>query len=127
MKGVPCVESATSRSTRFQFHNLGKQNCSQGNHGFPDNLRILWSSIKRDGIFGLDTPVDEPPTSNSTSGHSNWELNSQEITELLTSMVFFYSASVTASSMRGVQQFSNTSSSWANTEGPIPPKATPLE
>ncbi|MBW0569782.1 hypothetical protein O181_109497 [Austropuccinia psidii MF-1] len=33
-KGVPCVESATARSTRCQFCNLGKRNCSQDNHNF---------------------------------------------------------------------------------------------
>ncbi|MBW0517038.1 hypothetical protein O181_056753 [Austropuccinia psidii MF-1] len=45
-KGVPCVESATARSTRFQLCNLGKRNCSQDNHNFPYNPRRLWSSIK---------------------------------------------------------------------------------
>ncbi|MBW0527153.1 hypothetical protein O181_066868 [Austropuccinia psidii MF-1] len=70
-KGVPCVESATARSTRCQFCNLGKRNCSQANHNFPYNPRILRSSIKKGGIFWLEAPVDEPPTSDATSGHSN--------------------------------------------------------
>ncbi|MBW0529528.1 hypothetical protein O181_069243 [Austropuccinia psidii MF-1] len=70
-KGVPCVESATARSTRFQFCNLGKINCSQANHNFPENPRRLWSSIKKGGRFGLEALVDEPPTSDATSGHSN--------------------------------------------------------
>ncbi|MBW0546284.1 hypothetical protein O181_085999 [Austropuccinia psidii MF-1] len=104
-KGVPCVESATSRSTRLQFCNLGKGNFSQANHRFPDNPRRVWSSIKKGGRFGLVAPFEEPPTSDSTSGHS----------------------SLTGSRMRGVQQWTNTRSSWANTGGPIPPKATPLE
>ncbi|MBW0497465.1 hypothetical protein O181_037180 [Austropuccinia psidii MF-1] len=47
-KGVPCVESANARSTR-----------------------ILWSSIKKGGIFGLEAPGYEPPTSDATCGHSN--------------------------------------------------------
>ncbi|MBW0530931.1 hypothetical protein O181_070646 [Austropuccinia psidii MF-1] len=72
-KGVPCVESATARSTRCQFCNLGKGNFSQANHNFPDNPRRLWSSIKNGGRFGLEAPVDEPPTSAATSGHSNFE------------------------------------------------------
>ncbi|MBW0506290.1 hypothetical protein O181_046005 [Austropuccinia psidii MF-1] len=126
-KGVPCVESATARSTRFQFCNLGKRNCSQANHNFPENPRRLWNSIKKGGRFGLEAPVDEPPTSDATSGHSNCEFNDQGISELLTSEIFFSSASVTGSRMRGVQQWTNTSSSWANTGGPIHPKATPLE
>ncbi|MBW0576979.1 hypothetical protein O181_116694 [Austropuccinia psidii MF-1] len=70
-KGVPCVESATARSTRCQFCNLGKRNCSQANHRFPENPGKLWSSIKKGGIFLLEAPVDEPPTADSTSGHSN--------------------------------------------------------
>ncbi|MBW0573921.1 hypothetical protein O181_113636 [Austropuccinia psidii MF-1] len=40
-KGVLCVESATARSTRCQFCNLGKGNCSQASHNFPDNPRGL--------------------------------------------------------------------------------------
>ncbi|MBW0584496.1 hypothetical protein O181_124211, partial [Austropuccinia psidii MF-1] len=70
-KGVPCVESATARSTRFQFCNLGKRNCSQANHNFPENPRRVWSSIKKGGRFGLEAPVDEPQTSDATSGHYN--------------------------------------------------------
>ncbi|MBW0476079.1 hypothetical protein O181_015794 [Austropuccinia psidii MF-1] len=70
-KGVPCVESAIARSTRCQLCNIGKGNCSQANHNLPDNPRTLWSSIKKGGRFGLEAPVDEPPTSDSTSGHSN--------------------------------------------------------
>ncbi|MBW0510005.1 hypothetical protein O181_049720 [Austropuccinia psidii MF-1] len=66
-KGVPCVESATARSTSFQFCNLGKINCSQA-----DNPRRLWSSIKKGGRFGLEAPVDEPTTSDATSGHSKF-------------------------------------------------------
>ncbi|MBW0546667.1 hypothetical protein O181_086382 [Austropuccinia psidii MF-1] len=70
-KGVPCVESVTARSTRCQFCNLGKRNCSQANYNFPDNTRRLWTSIKKGGRFGLEAPVDEPPNSDATSGHSN--------------------------------------------------------
>ncbi|MBW0564787.1 hypothetical protein O181_104502 [Austropuccinia psidii MF-1] len=121
-KGVPCVISATARSTRCQFCNLGKRNCSQANHNFPDNPRRLWSSIKKDGRSGLEALVDERPTSDATSGHSNCELNDQGITELLTSVISFSSASVTGSRMRGVQQQTNTSNSWANTGGPIHPQ-----
>ncbi|MBW0558021.1 hypothetical protein O181_097736 [Austropuccinia psidii MF-1] len=40
-QGVSCVESATARSTRCQFCNLGKRNCSQANHNFPENCRRL--------------------------------------------------------------------------------------
>ncbi|MBW0473411.1 hypothetical protein O181_013126 [Austropuccinia psidii MF-1] len=126
-KGVPCVESATSRSPRYQFCNLEKRNCSHYNHRFPDNPRRLWKSIKKGRRFGLEAPVDEPPTSDATSGHPNCEVNDQEIVELLTSMVFYSSASVTGSRMRGFQQLTNTSSSWANTGEPIPPKEIPLE
>ncbi|MBW0564934.1 hypothetical protein O181_104649 [Austropuccinia psidii MF-1] len=103
-KGVPCVESATARSTRYQFYNLGKRNCSQANHNFTDNPRRLWSSIKNGGRFGLEAPVDEPPASDSTSGHSN----------------------LTGSRMRGFQQWTNTSSSWANTGGTIHPQGNPI-
>ncbi|MBW0593363.1 hypothetical protein O181_133078, partial [Austropuccinia psidii MF-1] len=70
-KGIPCVESATARSTRCQFFNLGKTNCSQANYSFPKNPRQLWSSIKKRGRFELEAPVNEPPTSDSNSGHSN--------------------------------------------------------
>ncbi|MBW0477096.1 hypothetical protein O181_016811 [Austropuccinia psidii MF-1] len=125
-KGVPYVESATARSTRCQFCNLGKRNCSQANHIFPENPRGIWSRIKKGGIFGVEAPVDEPPTSDPTSGHSNRELNDQGIDDLLTSMVFFLSASVTGSRMRGVQQWTNTSSSWTNTGGPIHTKGNPI-
>ncbi|MBW0500975.1 hypothetical protein O181_040690 [Austropuccinia psidii MF-1] len=72
-KCVPCVESATARSSRCQFCNLGKGNCSQDNHNFLDNPRGLWSSIKKGGRFGLEAPVDESPTSDATSGHSNFQ------------------------------------------------------
>ncbi|MBW0587518.1 hypothetical protein O181_127233 [Austropuccinia psidii MF-1] len=99
-KGVPCVESATARSTRCQFCNLGKGNCSQANHNFPENPRGLWSSIKMGGIFGLEAPLDEPGNSDATSGHSN----------------------LTGSRMRVVQQWTNTSSSWANTGNHLPPR-----
>ncbi|MBW0504314.1 hypothetical protein O181_044029 [Austropuccinia psidii MF-1] len=78
-KGVPCVESATARSTRYQFCNLGKRNCSQATNRFPENPRRLWKSIKKGGRFGLEAPVDESSTSYATSGHSNWELNGQVI------------------------------------------------
>ncbi|MBW0467282.1 hypothetical protein O181_006997 [Austropuccinia psidii MF-1] len=71
-KGVPCVESATSRSTWCQFFNLGKRNCSHASHRFPDNPTRLWSRIKKCGRFGLEAPVDEPPTSDATSCHSNF-------------------------------------------------------
>ncbi|MBW0551889.1 hypothetical protein O181_091604 [Austropuccinia psidii MF-1] len=50
-KGVPCAESATARSTSCLFCNLGKRNCSQDNHNFPDNPRRLWSNIKKSGRF----------------------------------------------------------------------------
>ncbi|MBW0567339.1 hypothetical protein O181_107054, partial [Austropuccinia psidii MF-1] len=103
-KGIPCVESATPRSNRCQFCNIGKINCSQANYSFPDNPRRLWSSIKKDERFGLEAPVDEPPTSDATSGHSN----------------------LTGSRMRGVQQWSNTSHSWANIGGSIHPKGNPI-
>ncbi|MBW0565879.1 hypothetical protein O181_105594 [Austropuccinia psidii MF-1] len=103
-KGVPCVESATARSTRCQFCNLGKRNCSQDNHRFPDNPRSLWSSIKKGGRFGLEAPVDEPPTSDATSGHSN----------------------LTGSSMRGVQPWNHATSSCASTGGPIHPHGNPI-
>ncbi|MBW0496198.1 hypothetical protein O181_035913 [Austropuccinia psidii MF-1] len=46
----------------------------------------------------------EPPTSDATSGHSN----------------------LTGSRMRGVQQWNNTSSSWANIGGSIHPKGNPI-
>ncbi|MBW0563152.1 hypothetical protein O181_102867 [Austropuccinia psidii MF-1] len=88
-KGVPCIESATARSTRCQFCNLGKGNCFQAHHRFTDNPRRLWSSIKNGGRAGLEAPVDEPPTSDATSGHSNYDFNGQGIDELLNSMVFF--------------------------------------
>ncbi|MBW0570001.1 hypothetical protein O181_109716 [Austropuccinia psidii MF-1] len=103
-KGIPCVESATARSTRCQFFNLGKRNFSQAHYSFPDNPRRLWSIIKKGGRFGLEAPVDEPPTSDSTSGHSN----------------------LTCSRMRGVQQWNNTSSSWANIGGSIHPQVNPI-
>ncbi|MBW0512495.1 hypothetical protein O181_052210 [Austropuccinia psidii MF-1] len=103
-KGAPCVESSTSRSTRCQFCNLGKRNCSQAYHNIPENPRRLWSSIKKGGRFGLEAPVDEPPASDATSGHS----------------------SLTGSRMRGVQQWTNTSSSWANTGGAIHPQGNPI-
>ncbi|MBW0535994.1 hypothetical protein O181_075709 [Austropuccinia psidii MF-1] len=74
------------------------------NHNFPDNPRGLWSSIKKGGRFGLEAPVDEPPTSDASSGHSN----------------------LTGYTMRGVQQWSNTSSSWANTGEPIHPQGNPI-
>ncbi|MBW0472806.1 hypothetical protein O181_012521 [Austropuccinia psidii MF-1] len=91
-KGDPCFESATARPTRCQFCNLGKRNCSQANHRFPDNPRRLWSSIKMGGSFGLEKSVYEPPTSDVTSGHAN----------------------LTGFRMRTVQQWTNTHSSWAN-------------
>ncbi|MBW0552381.1 hypothetical protein O181_092096 [Austropuccinia psidii MF-1] len=77
-KGIPCVESATARR--------------------------LWSSIKKRGRFGLEAPVDEPPTPDATSGHSN----------------------LTGSRMRGVQQWNNTSSSWANIGGSFHPQGNPI-
>ncbi|MBW0463710.1 hypothetical protein O181_003425 [Austropuccinia psidii MF-1] len=72
--------------------------------GFPDNIRILCRSIKKGVTFGLEAPVDEPPTSDATSGHSN----------------------LTGSRIRGVKQWNNTSSSWANTRGPIHPQGNPI-
>ncbi|MBW0540078.1 hypothetical protein O181_079793 [Austropuccinia psidii MF-1] len=74
-KGITCVESAIDRSTRCQFCNLGKRNCSQAHYRFPDNPRKLWSSIKKGGRFGLEAPVDEPPTFDASSGHSNYEID----------------------------------------------------
>ncbi|MBW0562193.1 hypothetical protein O181_101908 [Austropuccinia psidii MF-1] len=99
-KGIPCVESATARSTRCQFCNLGKRNCSQASYIFPDNPRRLWSRIKKGGRLILEAPVDEPPT----SGHSN----------------------LIGSRMRGVQQWNSTSSSWANIGGSIHPQGNPI-
>ncbi|MBW0514921.1 hypothetical protein O181_054636 [Austropuccinia psidii MF-1] len=96
------------------------------NHILPENPRRLWRSIKKGGRFGLEDPVDEPPTSDATSGHSNLELNDQGIADLLTSMVFVLSSSVTGSRIRGVQQWINTSSSWANTGGPIHTQGNPI-
>ncbi|MBW0515963.1 hypothetical protein O181_055678 [Austropuccinia psidii MF-1] len=75
------------------------------NHRFPDNPRILWSSIKKGGRFGLEACVDEPPTSDATSGHSN----------------------LTGSRMRGVQQLNNTTGSWANIGGPIHTQGNSIE
>ncbi|MBW0478177.1 hypothetical protein O181_017892 [Austropuccinia psidii MF-1] len=69
-KGVCCVESATARSTRFQFFNLGKINFPMANHIFPDNQQRLWRSIMKGGRFILEAPVDELPTSHATSGSS---------------------------------------------------------
>ncbi|MBW0534979.1 hypothetical protein O181_074694 [Austropuccinia psidii MF-1] len=103
-KEIPCVESATARSTRCQLCNPGKRNCSQAHYCFPDNPRRLWSSIKNGGRFRLEAPVDEPPTSDATSGHSN----------------------LTGSKMRGVQQWNNTSISWANIRGSIHPQGNPI-
>ncbi|MBW0567864.1 hypothetical protein O181_107579 [Austropuccinia psidii MF-1] len=103
-KGVPCVESATARSTRCQFCKLGKSNCSQANHRVPDNPRIFWRRIKKGGIFGLEARVDEPPTSDATSGHSN----------------------LTGSRMRGAQHLNHTKSSWASTVGSIHPQGNPI-
>ncbi|MBW0464233.1 hypothetical protein O181_003948 [Austropuccinia psidii MF-1] len=103
-KGVPCVESATARSTRCPFPNIGKGNCSQANQDFPDNPRRLRRRIKKGGRFGLEGPVDEPPTSDATSGHSK----------------------LTGSRMGGVQQWTNTSSSWKNTAGPFHPQGNPI-
>ncbi|MBW0550336.1 hypothetical protein O181_090051 [Austropuccinia psidii MF-1] len=87
--GPPGANSAT----------LGKEISLRANERFPDNPRRLWSSIKKGGRFGLEAPVDEPPTSDATSGHSN----------------------LTGSRMRNVQQWTNTSSSWAKDGGLIPP------
>ncbi|MBW0473267.1 hypothetical protein O181_012982 [Austropuccinia psidii MF-1] len=61
-------------------------------------------SIKKGGRFGLEAPVDEPSTSDATSGHFN----------------------LTGSRMRGVQQWTNTSSSLANTGEPIHPQVNPI-
>ncbi|MBW0516635.1 hypothetical protein O181_056350 [Austropuccinia psidii MF-1] len=78
-KGVLCLKSATSRSTKCQFCSLGKRNCSQVNHNFPESPRRLWSSIKKGGGFGLEAPVDEPPTSDATSGNSNSSTITHEV------------------------------------------------
>ncbi|MBW0492229.1 hypothetical protein O181_031944 [Austropuccinia psidii MF-1] len=86
----------------------------------------LWSSIKKGEKFGLEAPVDEPPTSDATSGHSNCDFNDQGIAESLNSVIFFSSDSVTGYRIRGVQQWTNTSSSWANTGGPIHPQGNPI-
>ncbi|MBW0569467.1 hypothetical protein O181_109182 [Austropuccinia psidii MF-1] len=96
-KWIPCVESATARSARCQFCNLGKRNCSQAHYSFPENCRRLWSSIKKDGRFGLEAPVNEPPTSDATSGHSNC-----------------------------VQKWNNPSSSWEAIGGTIHPQGNPI-
>ncbi|MBW0578863.1 hypothetical protein O181_118578 [Austropuccinia psidii MF-1] len=103
-KGAPCVESATARSTRYQFCNLGKRNCAQASLRFPDNPSRLWISIKKGGRLVLEAPVYESPASDSTSGHSN----------------------SAGSGMRGVQQWNITKGSWANTGGPIPPQRNPI-
>ncbi|MBW0541923.1 hypothetical protein O181_081638 [Austropuccinia psidii MF-1] len=71
---------------------------------FQDNPRQLCSSIKKVERFELEAPVDEPPTSYCTSGHSN----------------------LTGSRMRGVQQWNNTHSSWTNIGGPIHPQCNPI-
>ncbi|MBW0474916.1 hypothetical protein O181_014631 [Austropuccinia psidii MF-1] len=85
---------------------------------FPEDYEA--SSIR------VEAPVYEPPTSDATSGHSNCESNDQEIPELLNSVVFFSSASVSGSRMRGVQQWNNTRSSWAKTGGPIHCQGNPI-
>ncbi|MBW0513253.1 hypothetical protein O181_052968 [Austropuccinia psidii MF-1] len=103
-KGVTCVESSTTRSTKCQFGNLGERNFSQANHKFPDTPRRLWRSIRNGGRFGFKAPVDEPPTSDATSGHSN----------------------SSGSRIRGVQQWTNTRIFWANTGAPIPPQGNPI-
>ncbi|MBW0514937.1 hypothetical protein O181_054652 [Austropuccinia psidii MF-1] len=111
---------------------LGPQGANSGTLGKETALRqtIISQTIPED--YGaasrrVKAPVNEPPTSDATSGHSNCELNDQGISELLTSVVFFSSASVTGSRMRGVQQWTNTSSSWANTGGTINPQGNPIE
>ncbi|MBW0492620.1 hypothetical protein O181_032335 [Austropuccinia psidii MF-1] len=98
------VESSTARSTRGQFRNLGKRNCSHAKNRFQENPRRLWRRIRKCGIFGLEAPVDVPPTSYATSGHYN----------------------LTGSRMRGVQQWNETSSSCSNTGGLIPPQSNPI-
>ncbi|MBW0519432.1 hypothetical protein O181_059147 [Austropuccinia psidii MF-1] len=75
----------------------------------------------------LEAPIGEPPTSYATGGHSNCETTDQGIAELLTSVVFFSSASVTGSGIRCFQQWTNTSSSWSNTGGPIHPQGNPIK
>ncbi|MBW0582901.1 hypothetical protein O181_122616 [Austropuccinia psidii MF-1] len=67
---------------------------------FPDNPRRVWRSIKKGGRFGLEAPVDEPPTSDATS--------------------------VTGSRMRVFQQWNDTRSSWANIGGSIHPQGNPI-
>ncbi|MBW0507690.1 hypothetical protein O181_047405 [Austropuccinia psidii MF-1] len=77
---------------------------AQANHIFPENIRRLWSSIKKGGRFGLEAPVDVPPTYDSTSGHSN----------------------LTGFRTRGFEQWTNTNSSGAYTGVPIHPKGNPI-
>ncbi|MBW0581321.1 hypothetical protein O181_121036 [Austropuccinia psidii MF-1] len=126
-KWVSCVESATARSTRCQFCILGKINCSQANHRFIEKPRRLWSSIQKGGRFGLEAPVDEPQTSDATSGHSNYELKGKGISGLPTLMDFFLFASVTGSRMRGFQQWIIPTVPEPKLDDPFTPKATPLE
>ncbi|MBW0514463.1 hypothetical protein O181_054178 [Austropuccinia psidii MF-1] len=78
--------------------------CTNSKYSFPDNPRRLGSSIKKGGRFGLEAPVDEPRTSDATSGHYN----------------------LTGSRMRVVQQWNNTRSSWANIGGYIHPQGNPI-
>ncbi|MBW0538729.1 hypothetical protein O181_078444 [Austropuccinia psidii MF-1] len=58
---------------------------------------IDFQTILEGGIFGLEAPVDEPPTSDSTYGSSN----------------------LTESGIRGSLRCNNTSSSWSHVAGPI--------
>ncbi|MBW0509091.1 hypothetical protein O181_048806 [Austropuccinia psidii MF-1] len=63
----------------------------------------------------VEAPFDEPPTSDATSGHSNCELIGRKTDVLLTSMVSFL-----------LQQWNNTSSSWANIGGSIHSQGNPI-
>ncbi|MBW0559012.1 hypothetical protein O181_098727 [Austropuccinia psidii MF-1] len=59
--------------------------------------RIDFQTITEGGIIGLEAPVDEPPTSDSTFGHSN----------------------LTESRIRGAPKFNNRSNSWSYVGGLI--------
>ncbi|MBW0508309.1 hypothetical protein O181_048024 [Austropuccinia psidii MF-1] len=81
-----------------------EKKCSMAKHRFPENPRRIWRRIKKGERFGLEAPFDEPQNSDATSGHTN----------------------LTGSTMRGAQQWNNTTSSWENTGGPIQPQGNPI-
>ncbi|MBW0474976.1 hypothetical protein O181_014691 [Austropuccinia psidii MF-1] len=72
---------------------------------FPDNPIRLWCSLKKDGRFQLEAPVDEAPTSDATSGHSNYDDWIQN---------------------ESFQQLTNTNSSCSDIGGPIPSQGNPI-